>query len=299
MKSILAQVNGDIYKISGDANAEIRQTIIEGLTGEKVSKSKAGINKVKEVVEKHIGITPDSEAGKRDQIKKWAKGEKPAELPKQEGVESVGEKVTPTEEVKKVEEVKVEAPKEEVRVEAEVPKQKEGEIDHKEIRKDIQEQVNTKDKETRDAQQKSIDEAKADKEKVLNNDKETIDKYVKKSGYKLITEETKHPLGGDRTFRDKIGQYYKQTSGLSVTIKSGKQVALDAIEVKSKLKPSGLKVNAYENSQRAAIDFEKGKISIDEFKEILKKDGLNVPKSLEVKAEAELPKPKEQPWKLS
>jgi hypothetical protein len=214
------------------------------------------------------------------------------ELPKQE---KVGEKVTPTEEVKKVEEVKVEAPKEEVKVEAEVPKQKEGEIDHKEIRKDIQEQVNAKDKEARDTQQKSIDEAKADKEKVLNNDKETIDKYVKKSGYKLITEETKHPLGGDKTFKDRIGQYYKQTSGLSVTTKTGKQIALDAIEAKSKLRPSGLKVNAYENSQRAAIDFEKGKISIDEFNEILKKDGLNAPKSLEVKAEVELPKQKEQP----
>ncbi len=72
VKDIIKQVKGRVGILSGDANAETRRFIIETLTGEKTSKSNAGVNRLMQVVEDYIGLKPDSQAGKYDQINKWA-----------------------------------------------------------------------------------------------------------------------------------------------------------------------------------------------------------------------------------
>jgi len=93
VKQILSSVNGDISRLAGDSNASKRAFIIEAITGQKVSKANAGVNKLKEVVKAYVGITPDSVRGEYDQINQWAKGEKEATAATQEAQQTPAQKV--------------------------------------------------------------------------------------------------------------------------------------------------------------------------------------------------------------
>ena len=136
----------------------------------------------------------------------------------------------------------------------------------------IQNQIKDIRNTTYSKQEEDKKTAKEDIIKINNGDRSTIDKYVKNSGYKLITKDTAHPTKG-KFPPDRIGDYYKMT-GSSIITKTASQIAIDGANRRQNKKSSGLSTNAYENSQRAVLDFKNGKIDKKQLDEIILKDGL-------------------------
>lgn len=107
---------------------------------------------------------------------------------------------------------------------------------------DVYDTIGKEDTIAREKQQREINEAKADLEKIKNNDSNTIAKYVKKSGYKLITkkiiENTNNPLE-KKALAGREGDYYKST-GVSVLVKTAKSLALNGAQRKANSKATGI-----------------------------------------------------------
>jgi hypothetical protein len=71
-KRINSLANENILNLSGSRNAESRRKLLQDLTGEKVSKSEAGIGKLRDALAKSVGIEPTESA-----INKWLRTPEP------------------------------------------------------------------------------------------------------------------------------------------------------------------------------------------------------------------------------
>ena len=115
---------------------------------------------------------------------------------------------------------------------------------------DLYEIIGKEDTILRNKQQKEIDEAKSDLDKIAKGDSDTISKYVKKSGYKLITkaviEENNNPI-----FKNREGDYYKNT-GATIYVETAKNLALKGATRKANSKATGISTARIEELQNIA-----------------------------------------------
>lgn len=70
--------NGDLYRIAGPKNADLRRDLLQEITGKKVPKSEAGVNRLRDAVAELAGLDPSKLAPVEMErgIAEWLKGEK-------------------------------------------------------------------------------------------------------------------------------------------------------------------------------------------------------------------------------
>ena len=151
------------------------------------------------------------------------------------------------------------------------------EIKPADIRKDLLNQINENERKLVEKQQLDIDSAKNDLKEIQNDNQEIIDKYVKKSGYKIIDKNTINPINGLKFPESEIGKYYK-FNGSKLIRDSGKNLALRGADIKSKSRAEGAKagMNKYADALNSVKDYENGKITKDELLNIIQKSGLEI-----------------------
>jgi len=180
-------------------------------------------------------------------------------------------------------------PKEEVTTEvsSKTPEQKVTEVDNKKVGKnimeDIDKQLSDKENKLLEKQNSDIEKSKNDITAIENGDQEVINEYVKKSKYKLITDEViaRNPRSTE-FFKKNKGKYYYST-GASVQVKTAEQIALNSATKKANSKATGSKVglNEYVDVINSINRFSRGEITAQEAKSIIEKSGLKIPKALE------------------
>ena len=149
--------------------------------------------------------------------------------------------------------------------------------------KEIDSQLYSKENQLVEKQKQDIEKAKSDLEAINSGDKSTIDQYVKKSGYKLVTKEVIAKNPKSELLKKSEGEYYNST-GASIQVKTAEQIAIDGASKKAKSKPTGRKASAnniYADTYNAITKFSEGKITAEEAKSIIEKSGLKIPTAIE------------------
>jgi len=148
--------------------------------------------------------------------------------------------------------------------------------------KEMDSQRSAKENELIEKQKQDIKKAKNDLGAINNGDKNVIDEYVKKSGYKLVTKEVIAKNPKSELLKKSEGKYYNST-GASIQVKTAKQIAIDGASKKANSKTTGSKTgtNQYVDAYNAITKFSEGKITAEEAKTIIEKSGLKIPKAVE------------------